>query len=417
MRRCLLFVALGVLAVALGLVGVLALALEGRPRIDRPVAIGPQHVERAMQIVDAHRYRTAPGTLAEIEVLPEDADLAANYVAHRFLRGSARLALGDGTAQVLLSMPAPRILPEAWLNLDATLAETAGLPQLRSLRVGRLPVPGWLALRLGPAILDRLGRGPEFADGLDALRQVRMSPAGLRIVYGWKDGLPPKGGAALFDAEERERLRRYQSLLAAESRRAGSTRVSLADVLPLLFRLAGEQSAKGDAIAENRAAILVATWHALGRPLHELVPEAATWPRPRDRTVTLDGRDDFAKHFLVSATIAAYADTVLADAVGLYKEIEDSRSGSGFSFTDIAADRAGTRFGELAVADADSARRLQRRVATGMQDSDAMPRWKDLPEYLPEAVFVRRFGGVDGPGYTKTMQEIERRVSALRMLR
>lgn len=47
--------------------------------------------------------------------------------------------------------------------------------------------------------------------------------------------------------------------------------------------------------------------------------------------------------------LAAYAGTPLADVVGLFKEMEDSRGGSGLSFNDIAADRAGTRMGELAV--------------------------------------------------------------------
>ena len=73
------------------------------------------------------------------------------------------------------------------------------------------------------------------------------------------------------------------------------------------------------------------------------------------QNVTLDGREDFAKHFIVSAAIAAFADTALADAIGLYKEIDDARYGSGFSFNDIAADRAGTKFGEKAVLNEDSA--------------------------------------------------------------
>ena len=33
------------------------------------------------------------------------------------------------------------------------------------------------------------------------------------------------------------------------------------------------------------------------------------------------------------------------DAIGVYKEVRDSRGGSGFSFNDMAANRAGTRFG------------------------------------------------------------------------
>lgn len=58
----------------------------------------------------------------------------------------------------------------------------------------------------------------------------------------------------------------------------------------------------------------------------------------------LMGEQTFAMHFISSAAIAAYTDTVLSDAIGLYKELEDARSGSGFSFNDIAANRAGTSF-------------------------------------------------------------------------
>ena len=122
-----------------------------------------------------------------------------------------------------------------------------------------------------------------------------------------------------------------------------------------LVRLAMGRSVNGNALAENRAAILVATFHVLGISLEQILPEAAGWPQSCTQTVTVDGRDDFAKHFMVSATIAAYADTALSDAIGLYKEIEDSRIGSGFSFNDIAADRAGTQFGEKAVANEASA--------------------------------------------------------------
>ena len=46
------------------------------------------------------------------------------------------------------------------------------------------------------------------------------------------------------------------------------------------------------------------------------------------KPVTIDGRDDFAKHFIVSALIAAYADTVLSDVMQLYKEIEGTHRGA-----------------------------------------------------------------------------------------
>jgi uncharacterized protein YfiM (DUF2279 family) len=135
-------------------------------------------------------------------------------------------------------------------------------------------------------------------------------------------------------------------------------------------------------------------------------------PRPVPHQVLLSQRDDFAKHFIVSAALAASDGSPLADAVGLNKEIADSRGGSGFSFNDIAADRAGVCFGESAAKSA-TANKLQAKVAAGIIESDLMPAAADLPEYLPETEFKRRFGGIDGVEYKKMMAKIEQRVAAL----
>ena len=179
--------------------------------------------------------------------------------------------------------------------------------------------------------------------------------------------------------------------------------------MPPLFELARERSAVGEAPRENRAAIIALAFYANGRGLVALTPAARDWPAPAPRTVTLAGRDDFAKHFLISAALAAEGGGALADAIGLYKEVDDSRGGSGFSFNDIAADRAGTRFGQMAVR---SPAKLQSALAAGAAEADFMPEVRDLPEFLPEAEFKRRFGGIGAPAYTKLMAEIEARVAA-----
>jgi hypothetical protein len=182
------------------------------------------------------------------------------------------------------------------------------------------------------------------------------------------------------------------------------------------MRAAAGQSTEADPRAENRALILVATAHVLGISLKRILPGKTTWPRAQPQVVTLDGRDDFAKHFMVSAAIAAYADTALADAIGLYKEFEDSRHGSGFSFNDLAADHAGTKFGEKAVASETSAQQLQYRVLSDIGDTDLMPPWSDLPEFMTEAEFKKRFGGIGAPAYEEMMRTIEQRVADLGVL-
>ena len=126
----------------------------------------------------------------------------------------------------------------------------------------------------------------------------------------------------------------------------------------------------------------------------------------------MEQRQDFGQHFLVSAAIAASADVLLSNMVGVNKEVSDAQGGSGFSFTDIAADRAGTRFGELATASAESARRVQGLMSAGMRETDLIPLIRDLPEGMQASEFKRRYGSVDAPAYRTVMQEIERRIAA-----
>ena len=46
-----------------------------------------------------------------------------------------------------------------------------------------------------------------------------------------------------------------------------------------------------------------------------------------------------------------------------------------------------------------------------------MPDVSDLPEFMQEAEFKRRYGGVGGAGYNKMMATIEARVASRPLLR
>ena len=128
---------------------------------------------------------------------------------------------------------------------------------------------------------------------------------------------------------------------------------------------------------------------------------------------TLRGRPDFPLHFLISAFVAAEGGGPLADAVGVYKELLDAQGGSGFSFNDIAADRAGTRLGLRLVR---QARATQQRLAEPVTEDELMPSVTDLPEHLTQAEFKRRFGGMGAPAYLAMMASIEARLDRLPLL-
>ncbi|MGE5819475.1 MAG: hypothetical protein ACM37Z_15750, partial [Deltaproteobacteria bacterium] len=61
--------------------------------------------------------------------------------------------------------------------------------------------------------------------------------------------------------------------------------------------------------------------------------------------------------------------------------------------------------------------KLQRRLSAGIREKDIMPATQDLPEFMPDAEFKKRYGGVGAPAYNQMMADIERRVAALPLYR
>lgn len=391
------------------------LAFQDEPSVQRRVSIDSESVERGKRILDANDPRTLkPQETRKIVLAQEDIHLVFAYLAHRY-DGAARLALEAGRAHAEVSLRPPPNPFGAYLNLDVALEETDGVPNFERLRIGALPIPGWAAGRILGGLVGRLSDSDGYRHFADVVRRIDFGEGRMSMVYRWSPDLPAQMGDALVSDDERKRLRVYRQRLAEIA--AGQGSLSLANLTQPLFRLAWERSADGDGIAENRAVILALSFYVNGHDLSSIVPEVRNWSPLPFRTVTLAGREDFPKHFVVSAALAAKAGGVLSDALGVFKEIADTRGGSGFSFNDIAADRAGTRLGELAVAGEASARKLQRLMGWTRREADFMPSVEGLPEYLSEAEFARRFGGVGEPAYEKTMREIGRRVDALALSR
>ncbi len=408
----LLFLLIILSPLALG--GLLYLAIETQPTIaSRNPEITPASVARAKRIIEQNDPRKMKsGDRRTISTSAADLDLAANYLAHYYGRGSARVRLHSGGAQAGASLRLPLIPTDLYLNVDANLAENESLARLDSLRVGKVVVPVWAASWAIPRLLPLLAQDFDYHAFINAVKKVDVSEAKLAVTYEWQAELADRIRAVLIPPEEQERLRVYQDHLVKVSQSLPAKNLSITELLIPLFKLAAVRSDGKPAAAENRAALLVLTIYIDGRSLDKIIPDAKNWPRPAKHGILLNRRDDFPKHFIISAALAANAGGPLADAVGLYKEVADSRGGSGFSFNDIAADRAGTKFGEFAAQSA-NARTLQKKIRTGIAERDIMPATDDLPEFMQEAEFKRRFGGIDAPEYKKLMANIDRRIAAL----
>lgn len=124
---------------------------------------------------------------------------------------------------------------------------------------------------------------------------------------------------------------------------------------------------------------------------------------------TLLGRRDLAQHFFVSAHLAAIGGTEIAAASGLAKEISDAGGGSGFSFADMAANRAGILFAGGVM----NKRFSLRTVADEFTVPAYMPTVDDLPEGLTAAQLLSQFGPQTDDRFRRQLQQIDQRLLQL----
>lgn len=394
------------------------LALNDRPLVRRDSAMTAADVARVRDVLGAADPRKHPQEGEAVRTFHADGrdlDLILHDASRRLLHGAGRVVLADQSARIQLSVQWPRSPVGQWLNVEADVRQTAGLPALERLQIGRVPVPPGLARWMLVQAIAHYEATEQVQTVVGMVQRVTLQPTEIVLDYVWRpDGLR----TVMLPVADQQRLRSYVERLPALLGK-GRGPVPLASLLPPMFELARVRTAAvggGDEVAaqENRSALIALALYATGQSPARVVPEARRWNLPVPRPVLVRGREDFAMHFLVSAVLAAEGGGRLADAIGLYKEISDSRGGSGFSFNDIAADRAGTRFGQIA---ANDPKRLQTELSKGVTDEDFMPGVADLPEFLNEAEFKATYGGVGAPAYERMKAEIERRVASRPLLR
>ncbi|MEO5734890.1 MAG: hypothetical protein ABIN96_17415 [Rubrivivax sp.] len=409
------------------ILGALAMAaLQSSPSVVLPAEPDHDDVARAMALLRQQDPRRMPGgSVHELSLSQRDVELLLNHAGQRWLKSTAQLRLSRDQAELRASLHAPPNPFGRWINLRATFTQTAGLPVLQSVQIGRLPLPVAVVEPAARWLAERNGLAAEMDQAIGAVQEVGFEPQELQLRYVWRGGGESRRLLAAFvPADDQRRLRIYNDRLAAVVASVVGTDavqtgdlfalpppVSLAPLIGPLFELARQRTAEGaDGADENRAALLVLTMLAIGRNMATVLPDAAGWTQVPRVQPTLVGRADLPQHLLVSAVIAAEGTSPLSRAVGVYKEVADSRGGTGFSFDDIAADRSGTRLGALALQDA---LRLQRALAGGVTEAQILPAVDDLPSNMTEPEFLRRFGGVDRPRYRTMVDQIDRRIDAL----
>jgi hypothetical protein len=414
-----------------GAAGVAALALE-----DAPLPFAPAKVTAAQKrrLADAIRgIRARADDPRRVQLTDEDIDLLLSVGLSRDSADrKARVNFDDGSADAEVSLKVPRA-PAAASYLNASVAADVGVNEgqlqfrLRQARIGRLDVPPAVLALLSPAISSAILHDPDLKLVVCSIERLRVEKGTVDTVFRpceFSERAVPSlarrlGGKPDVLAESQDHARNL--LAVAGGLPQGDAR--LGELVQAAFAFARVRSEDGDPALENRAALLALAM-LLGHPrVESLVGPVLdddlrrTAPQTIGQ-ITLRGRPDWTQHFFVSAALALLSNEQISDKIGVFKEqLDAEQGGSGFSFSDLTADRAGTRLALAATRDETSARAMQDRFAAGFHVDDVFPPAADLPEGIPAAELASRYGGVGGAGYRTVEAEIEKRLASCAALK
>lgn len=398
--------------IVLGLVaaGVLTLALlftSAAPWVPEMRNATGEQVAAARALAEAARESRKTGEPVELELGERELDAISAMMTQGFAPYRFDAALDDG----VLTLTGSRKLLFRWVNIRAQArGDSEGIPDF-AVRIGSVPLPDWLS-RWGIEALERRLGGE--ADGLPPIDTIVRStsigaerltaqvavPQGSLLAHARATGAPTLDEdaiAAIYCRMSRQQRSDPSTLLTQQLRRA------LAEAEPT---------------PEGHGAALVAlALFTVGPEATELAGDGAALEpcvvaKPK---VTLQGREDWAKHWALSAALETAAGSGISAAIGEWKELADTlakdpllapKDPSGFSFVDLASDRAGMmtarKLGDPArLADA------RKELLTASEDDLLPAAALSLSDGLTDAEFAARYGATDDPRFGRKVEAID----------
>ncbi|MEZ5503279.1 MAG: hypothetical protein R3E50_11785 [Halioglobus sp.] len=419
-----LFLATALLAATV--IAVAALTLEDTPLVGRgpapdqaAVAAGKAFLKRVQR-----QLEMAGAGGVTLAVTEGELGNLAQMGAHTFPWFDAALDIDDTGIDSRVSLRLPANPFGAYLNLGLRIGQSSNGIAIDHVSIGPLQCSGRWLLPLAAKLADVLLRDRQASMLLASVRALRIEDDIAMFSV-----LPPPDAktqlkkavrtlqALRLPPGEERRVGHYYAMLADLGSRRDFQARSLNYYLVPLVREAAARSPNQSAIAENRAVLWALVIYFSNGAFETLVGKLVSGQRALVQApfpVTLGGRQDLMLHFLYSAGISLATRQGIGVAAGEFKELLDSgKGGSGFSFADLAADRAGIEFVSVATSSESAARRWQARILARPDEGSYFPDVTGLTEDLSEEQFRREYGSIESARYREAVALIDRRISRL----
>lgn len=295
-----------------------------------------------------------------------------------------------------------------WINAEARIfSSTKGFPESQ-LKIGDLQL-GSRFSRWG------INRATEFArwHGIkvppvdDLVRSMRVDKDAVVLAVHL-----PLGGAFANDLShfrgqpvDAAQTAKTYCLLVAQNRKKLTV-----DMAALVRQAFAPLRADITSVEQNRATLVALAMYVTSVEAGRLAGDAAQRVRKctgHRARVILAERADLASHWSLSAALAVSLGDEVGGAMGEWKELSDSRpGGSGFSFVDLAADRAGLAFARHA-SDPATASATAQKLRKATSDYLLPIRALALSEGLTEQAFVAEFKSIDNAKFSAAKSRID----------
>jgi len=347
---------------------------------------------------------------------------SANQSVQFFLKNytdiPVNINLQEGFTTITASPTVPWIPVTLFTNISFKLSFINSQILTSDIYLGSIPIPASFFKLALPHIISNLNeRFPDYVKMFSRIENITFSDKEVTVKYQWDHTFARKaqelGKNLLLTDDEQKKVAIYYEHLSSISRLHRFKKISIHKLLPPLFQFAKKRVSQGESpIEENRAILLTLGIFASGVRINHLI-KGENNKRLRHNhygRLTLSDRVDLMRHFFISAALTVSTNKMLTDTIGLSKEIDDSDGGSGFSFADLLADRAGVAFARRAI-DPDFALQFINQMAQDeLSESDFMPSHKDLPESISALDFKKNYISIKNEKYLFLEKEISKRI-------
>ncbi|AYA63158.1 hypothetical protein DS731_03600 [Alteromonas sp. RKMC-009] len=420
--RILRGVIIALLVSVLLVAGLIVLMIESEPVVD---------VKAAEQVADAD---TVHELLAQLEssvsdrhqghtitITTQQFDSIVGFLQRATPDFRGKVTVHPDATRLQASIAIPVDLFDSYLNVDATILP-ANFLLLDEVKIGDLHIPGHLAVGLAEWLVNRWTKSDIATQAREQIEKVSMTEQEMMVSLRPMDGFlrnlnEVKNGLSVDqDDELRDLTAYYLRYISFQDITLADTPQPAVDFIRLTMKRAAQRSTPENAAEHNRAAILALAifigHHRVANFVGDVQPDADKALKPLTPPL-LRGRNDLARHFLISAALKVLSEQGVTLAIGEFKELMDrAMGGSGYSFVDLTADMAGIEFARVATSPVHAVRVQQ--LLSDMHDDDViMPPVDGLAEGLSKDQFIEQFERVDSDAYLQEVAKIKARLATV----